>query len=119
MGLDMYLFKRKKVEPKEVGYWRKANQIREWFAQNVGVENCRETPLTRDILKHLRDDCLTVLANHDLAEEILPTQGGFFFGSTEYDEWYFKDLEDTVEIINKIMKETDWDKEEIYYYEWW
>lgn len=37
--------------------------------------------------------------------EIFPTQSGFFFGSTEYDEWYFQDLEYTVKTLEEIIKE--------------
>lgn len=119
MGLDMYLFKRPKVKSTEIAYWRKANQIREWFANHLDIDNCKETPLTKEILMKLRYDCKKVLDNHELAKKILPTSCGFFFGSTEYDDWYFEDLKETVDIIDKIMDTVDWDKEEIYYYEWW
>lgn len=37
------------------------------------------------------------------AMEMLPTQGGFFFGSTQYDQYYFQDLADTVEMLEKIL----------------
>lgn len=37
-------------------------------------------------------------------EYLLPTKSGFFFGGTEYDEWYKSDLEQTIEIINKCLK---------------
>ena len=120
MGLDMYLFRReKRPEGEEVAYWRKANQIREWFDQHVGVANCHETPLTKEILLDLHNDCISVLNNHDLAPIIMPTSEGFFFGSTEYDEWYFEDLKDTLKMLDKVLKETDWETEEVYYYEWW
>ena len=45
-----------------------------------------------------------ILANPELAEVLLPTQGGFFFGSTEYDESYYSDLKKTIEIIEKCLK---------------
>ena len=38
-------------------------------------------------------------------EEILPTKSGFFFGSTNYDEWYFQDLEYTVKNLEEIIKD--------------
>jgi hypothetical protein len=44
-----------------------------------------------------------VLEDHSKASELLPTAIGFFFGSTDYDEWYFKDLEYTKEVIGKIV----------------
>ena len=117
----MYLFRRRhhEDESEQVAYWRKANQIRKWFDDHVGVENCTEAPVTRDLLHELRDDCMQVLSNHDLAPILLPTQSGFFFGSTEYDEYYYDDLRDTVEQLGRILRDTVWADEEIYYYEWW
>jgi len=46
-----------------------------------------------------------VLADHTKAEELLPTGGGFFFGSTEYDEWYFHGVKKTVEIVSKLIED--------------
>ena len=128
MGLDMFLERKSKNERsdtkgvwKEVMYWRKANQIREWFAVNLegGVENCRYSYVTKENLEDLVKDCKTVLNNHNKARTLLPTSDGFFFGSTECDDWYFKDLEETVKSLEKIIKETDWDNEDVAYYEWW
>ena len=55
--------------------------------------------------------CKEVLINKDRAEELLPVQAGFFFGGYEYDEWYFQYLKNTVEMIDKLLKEVpeDWD----------
>lgn len=128
MGLDMWLERKSKNEKpdtdgvwNEVMYWRKANQIREWFAVNLeeGVENCRFSYVTKENLEDLVKDCKTVLDNHNKAHTLLPTSDGFFFGSTEYDDWYFKDLEETVKSLKSIIKETDWENEDVAYYEWW
>ena len=43
------------------------------------------------------------------AAKLLPTQNGFFFGSTDYDEHYYADLELTVEILEAALKEKDGD----------
>lgn len=51
-----------------------------------------------------------------VAEELLPTQSGFFFGGTEYDEWYKEDLEDTIKQLEQVLRETDFENEELYYY---
>ena len=97
----------------KVGYWRKANAIHQWFVDNCqgGEDDCREAYVDREQLRELRALCQEVLSNKMLATEMLPTQSGFFFGSTEYDEWYFKDLELTVEIIDRCLNEVpaDWD----------
>lgn len=123
MGLDMYLEKRKKNSKEdkyeEVAYWRKANQIREWFNKHISIANCEYSPVEKSILIQLKNDCIKVLNDHSRAAELLPTSSGFFFGSTEYDEWYFEDLKETVVVLTQILEETDWETEEIVYYEWW
>lgn len=50
----------------------------------------------------MKDICKQVLEDRSLAEELLPTRVGFFFGSTEYDEDYFNDLAETVKQIEAI-----------------
>lgn len=89
----------------KVGQWRKANQVHQWFVDNCqnGEDDCREAYVSREQLIELRDLCEKVLADHGLAEELLPTASGFFFGNTNYDEWYFSDLQDTVLIINEAL----------------
>jgi hypothetical protein len=95
----------------EVGYWRKANQIHNWFVNNVqnGEDNCGEYHVYEEQLEELLGLCKQVLTNNELAKELLPSQSGFFFGGTEYDEWYFKNLENTVEIIETLLSERNED----------
>ena len=122
MGLDMYLEKKNvNGEFSELCYWRKANQIRNWFDSHLenGVENCKHTLVTKEDIEELIDTCKKVLADHSLAEELLPTQSGFYFGSTSYDEWYFEDLKDTIEQLETALTLVNWENEEVYYYEWW
>ncbi len=104
-----------------VCYWRKANQIRNWFDQKLGgVENCGVHPVNQKILQDLVDDCNRVLMNKDLAEDVLPSQSGFFFGSTDYDEYYYYDLEETVKNVTEILeKYSEEELSNIYYSEWW
>ena len=42
-----------------------------------------------------------------IAEELLPTTQGFFFGSTHYDENYISDLKETKKIIKRAIKEAE------------
>lgn len=60
-----------------------------------------------------------VLEDSSLAEELLPTQAGFFFGSTLYDEGYVEDLKTTISQIKEILDTTDFEKENIEYVAWW
>jgi hypothetical protein len=113
-----------------VGYWRKANAIHKWFVDNVqnGEDDCSEYYVSKEKLIELYDTCIQVMAikekiltyvddeksitdekikKDDLEKlvELLPYQRGFFFGSTNYDEYYFQDVEDTIEICNKCLNE--------------
>jgi len=40
-----------------------------------------------------------VLADTSVAEELLPSKDGFFFGGTEYDQYYMEDIENTIKIL--------------------
>ena len=104
----------------EVGYWRKANQIHRWFVENIqnGVDNCGEYSVSKGELEELRNICTEVFNDHSKAEELLPSAAGFFFGNTDYDEWYYNDVEHTIEIIDKIFSESD-GNQDIYYSSSW
>jgi frataxin-like iron-binding protein CyaY len=138
MGLDMYLYARqfafngfknqdlynKLVQEApfaldtasvqvQVAYWRKANQIHKWFVDHVqdGKDDCEEYRVTRDQLQLLLDNCKLVLINKEEAKTLLPRQEGFFFGSYEYDEFYWYDIQDTIDQLEKILNEypEEWD----------
>ena len=92
-----------------VGYWRKANAIHNFFVQEVGedVDDCREMFVHRDVLVELRSRCSDVLKADDMeemAKEVgLETVSGFFFGDTEYGDWYKEDLKLTIEICDFVL----------------
>ncbi len=100
-------FKSEKIKYviEEAGYWRKANQIHQWFVDNVqqGEDDCGNYYVSREQLESLLDICRKIDADNSLAESLLPTQSGFFFGGTEYDEWYFQDIKNTIEIIENCL----------------
>lgn len=87
-----------------VAYWRKANHIHAWLINNgTNKEEDYYCHISIDKLKELKDVCKHVLDDHSLADTLLPTQSGFFFGSTDYDKWYFEDLKDTIRILENII----------------
>lgn len=138
MGLDMYLnakrylwhnksdlagkvaeafpeLKNKRVKEVivEAMYWRKANAIHAWFVKNCqdGEDDCGNYWVGREQLEELRDLILKALAEKDAS--LLPPQGGFFFGSTDVNEYYWEDLRSTAQAIEQILAEfpADWEFE--------
>jgi hypothetical protein len=127
MGLDMYLRAKKYFcsdnpvatqiaeavgvnrEVSEVSYramyWRKANCIHQWFVDEVqeGEDNCRPYELDREKLVALVDLCKRALTTKNAT--LLPTISGCFFGSTEVDEYYWEDLQDTVNGLTKVLED--------------
>jgi len=95
----------------EVGYWRKANHIHNWFVQNVqdGVDDCKQADVYREHLQDLLEACNRVMINPSEAEELLPTASGFFFGGTEYDEYYFGSIQETISILEECLSDEDAD----------
>ena len=132
MGLDMYLRLRKvhdfskNRESFDNAYgsdwklsestytvcdWRKANAIHKWFVDHVqdGQDDCGRYPVSVDHLHNLKADCETALTYYNEgdpegAAAYLPTTSGFFFGCTDYDEYYADDLRKTIRVCNKLIK---------------
>lgn len=135
MGLDMYLYKKFHIneienlntnEPiivngceyylnpcdmitVEVAYWRKANAIHKWFVENCCDFNddCCEHYVSRLKLEELLNTCKEIMENKNMAEKLLPTQEGFFFGDTDYNDSYYDDIELTIEQITNILKTSE------------
>jgi len=127
-----------KYVEEEVAYWRKANQIHNWFVQNVqnGDDNCGDYYVDKEQLQELVNTCKKVIKASKLvdgkiingqsmkdgkwvnnlengqviedptiAEELLPTSSGLFFGGTNYDKWYLGDLQNTIDMLEPYLSE--------------
>jgi hypothetical protein len=84
--------------------WRKANAIHGWFVRRCqdDRDECQESYVSRDKLRELVELCQEALDKPD--HEVLEPTAGFFFGSYEKDEWYYKDLKDTIEGITEALE---------------
>jgi len=117
VGLDMAL----NVNGEELIDWRKANHIHKWFVDNVqnGNDDCDNYPVSIEQLQKLLDVINEILGitikekilnslkdgfDKEKAEELLPTQSGFFFGSTDYDEYYLEDLKRTQKVLKTFLE---------------
>tara|TARA_Y100000389_G_C17260538_1_gene412789 strand:- start:171 stop:638 length:468 start_codon:yes stop_codon:yes gene_type:complete len=104
--------KRKDIKSKRISYiieevmvWRKANHIHSWFVDNCqeGIDKCQESYVSREKLEELAALCEQVVKSKDVS--LLKTQSGFFFGSTEYDEYYFEDCKETAKVLRELLAE--------------
>lgn len=59
---------------------------------------------------------IEVVSDSDKLDELFPTSSGFFFGGTEYDEYYQEQVNETIEMITDLLKE---DGGEYYYQSSW
>ena len=116
MGLDTTLYKQTRkpkieqifdkldeteTEMEEVLYWRKNYNLLEWFRENLcEIDNC----IFHEVSKKVFEKWL-----HALENDIL-----------EY-SWDEKSIElnRDIEIITKILKETDFKKVKFFFYNWW
>ena len=133
-------FNRVSYIEEEVCYWRKANQIHNWFVKNVqdGADDCKSYYVGIEQLEELLNLCKQVkekailvsggkrkvhvfnektktlepqeedymiIKNAEEIAELLPTKSGFFFGSTEYNDYYMDDIDHTIKELETIIKE--------------
>ena len=113
MGLDQYW----SVKTSEtIHTHRKFNALqgfmqKEWEAAGHTDEfNCSELYITEEILDRLEAKIA--------ADELDPTEG-FFFGSTEKDEWYLEDIKELKEKVIPDIRERLRDDESIVYSCWY
>lgn len=130
----------------EAGYWRKHNALHAYFVDRIqnGKDDCKEYYVDREILQEIIDkskkdmeyldslkfhnseeqkDILTggtfsyrIYEDVDESKLNFQTQEGFFFGSTDYDEYFYKDLQDTINQLEEALKNKDGD---FYYQSSW
>ena len=117
-----------------VGYWRKANAIHGWIVDKCGkgVDECQTIYLSDEDLLNLRNDCIKALANPSREYQIennkvfyqlcdylnkleqpitvenyenpLQPVEGFFFGGNELSDYYFYQLEYTIDLITSLLE---------------
>lgn len=99
MGLDIFFEKHKVIK-----HFRKVNFLVKYF-EELGFDVENQTPLyiSKENVVELKERCEEVLKNNELAEELLPTMSGFFFGSTEYDDYYFDDVKEVLEYCEETL----------------
>jgi hypothetical protein len=105
----------------EAAYWRKANAIHQWMVDNIqdGKDDCGHYYVSNEQLEKLADLCDEVLEEPERAGELLPTTSGFFFGGTEYGEYYFSQLKYTRDRLRELLDNEHLSKLDFYYHSSW
>lgn len=107
----------------EVAYWRKFNALHNWFVNECadGEDNCQEIyigeklPELLETLQKVKEIYEGNVPNkEDEFEELFPTASGFFFGDTDYDEYYIEQVNETIDLLTELLKE---DENGDYYYQ--
>lgn len=95
------------------GYFRKVNCIYAYFADRLDDEKCI---VTKDDLEDIMTRAIKVLKAHDeeVSEQLLPTCSGFFFGSTDYDEYYYEKVAYILEVFGKLLNNWTDDEDLVY-----
>ncbi len=94
------------------GEFRKFNALHSYVVDNFGggKDECQVIYLDIDNLIQIHEMLSLVkeslsIGDKVIASQTLPPSEGFFFGSTEIDEWYEKDVNEAVEVFGKIIEE--------------
>lgn len=99
-------------------YFRKVNSIYAYFADRLENEMC---VVTKSDILDIMNKAIQVLSEHDeeASKGLLPTQGGFFFGSTDYDDWYYQDMITILNEFGKLLKDWTDDNDIVFVYMSW
>jgi hypothetical protein len=103
----------------EIAYWRKFNALHAFIVNNFaeGKDDCQIIYLYDDELQKIHDTLKKIheSKNDSLALELMPPSEGFFFGSYEIDEWYWKNVENAYKVFSEILSDGEETRE--YYYQ--
>ena len=90
----------------ELAYYRKVNFLYRYFSDYMDANGIMAV-VDKYAIEDIIECCKEVLADNSKAEELLPTVNGFFFCSTEYDKYYFKEVAQVLKDFEKILQEFD------------
>ena len=107
-----------------VAYFRKVNFLLPFFGYE---DNCSMLKREKCQVEDLVCICNAVLKKaekdpdnwQEFADDELSTEGGFFFGSTDYDEWYIQGVKYVAETFTEILDSFDWENDDLIMYCWW
>ena len=117
-------FKSVQIETRyQIGYFRKFNALHSYIVKTFadGIDNCQDIILYKEDVEQIKkvlDDVLEA-NTEEKAKELLPTQSGFFFGGTDYDEFYFEDVKVAADLMQNLLDNFDFEKYQLIYEASW
>ena len=108
----------------QIGYFRKFNALHSYIVKTFanGVDDCQDIILYKEDVEQIKkvlDDVLNAHQQVEKAKELLPTQSGFFFGGTDYDEYYFEEAKVAADLMQSFLDNFDFDKYQLIYEASW
>ena len=107
----------------KISYWRKFNALHYYIINHFanGRDECQKVYLLNsdlleilEVLKKVEKSFETakikeekddyIIYENPIAEKLLPTQDGFFFGSLNYDSFYLNDVKMSIKIFEEVLK---------------
>lgn len=85
-------------------YFRKVNFLFKYFEDRGKMVDQWYAFVEQGDVEDIIWRCEEVLKDNKKAHELLPTQDGFFFGSTDYDDYYMYDVKDCLKQMKKYLK---------------
>lgn len=108
----------------QIGYFRKFNALHGYIVKTFadGVDECQDIILHKEDVEQIKkvlDDVLNAHQQVEKAKELLPTQSGFFFGGTDYDEFYFEDVKVAADLMQSFLDNFDFESYQLVYQASW
>lgn len=99
-----------------IQYHRKFNALEGfmqdiWYREGNATEfNCELLPITPEILDELEAK---------IKKDQLDPQSGFFFGSTDKDEYYWREVNNLTDVVIPKVRELLSEGKQVFYTSWW
>jgi len=109
----------KHIDKKKITYvvetfatWRKFNALHDWFVDvcGDGEDDCKEIMVSQEEIVTILGILKEVKKHPEKAKDLLPTASGFFFDGTDYDEYYFENVDNSIKIFENALKILEADK---------
>jgi len=110
----------------EYHYWRKFNALHGYIVREFadGIDECQTIEIgNKDGVNKILDALKTTLkqvedGEKDIEKLKMPPTSGFFFGSTDLDDWFKDKLKEAIPVFEKLASDLE-DNEIVYYQASW